>query len=157
MKTSAHTAKWAIVSEIELVYRSKVKASERPAVTSSKSAYSLALQHWDKGRIAFTEQFKIMLLNQSNQVLGIYEMSSGGICGTVVDIRVIFAAALKAAAVGIILFHNHPSGRTAPSEADRKITAKIIQAGRVLDIQVMDHLIMASESYYSFADNGEMH
>lgn len=97
-----------------------------------------------------------MQLSQSNKVLGIYEVSSGGISGTVVDIRVLLSAALKAAATGIIVFHNHPSGNTRPSDADRKITSKIIQAGRLLDINVLDHLIITPDSFYSFTDNGEL-
>lgn len=156
MKTTADTPNWSIVSEIELIYRSKVKASERPHIASSRSAYNLAVLHWDQNKIELVEQFKILLLNQSNKVLGIYEMSSGGIAGTVVDIRLVFSAALKAAAVGIILIHNHPSGKTAPSDADKQITSKIIQAGKVLDISVMDHLIITPGSYYSFADEGIM-
>jgi DNA repair protein RadC len=73
-----------------------------------------------------------LLLNQSNRILGIYEVSSGGISGTVVDIRLLSSAALKAAAVGIIITHNHPSGKTAPSEADKNITRKNREAGKLL-------------------------
>jgi len=157
MKTRAEKPEWSIVSEIELIYKSKVKPSQRPYIDSSRKAYAIALQHWDDNKIEFIEQFKVMFLNQSNKVLGIYEMSQGGIAGTVVDIRVLFTAALKAAAVGIILLHKHPSGKTIPSEADRNITFKIVQAGRLLDISVLDHLIITPESYHSFADNAEMH
>src|ERR1044071_4267502 len=98
------------VSEIELVYKSKVKASERPQITSSKSAYEVLLRGWDENKIEFVEQFKVLLLNRANRVLGFYEVSTGGISGTVADARVIFAAALKANAVSIALAHNHPSG-----------------------------------------------
>ncbi|ABQ06596.1 JAB domain-containing protein [Flavobacterium johnsoniae] len=156
MKTAAETQKLDIISEIELIYRSKVSASQRPQITSSRRAYELALQNWDENKIEFIEQCKIMLLSQSHKVLGIYEMSSGGIAGTVVDIRLLFTAALKAAAVNVILIHNHPSGNTAPSDADRQITSKAVKAGQFLDVKILDHLIISSESYYSFADDGAL-
>ena len=98
----------------------------------------------------------MLLLSQSNRVLEIYEVSSGGIAGTVVDMRLLFAAALKAAAVGIIITHNHPSGKTSPSEADRNMTRKIREAGKLLDIPLLDHLIVTPETYYSFADEGAL-
>lgn len=156
MKTTAEIQRLDVISEIELIYRSKVKASERPHITSSRRAYEIALQNWDDNRIEFIEQCKIMLLSQSHKVLGIYEMSSGGIAGTVVDLRLLFTAALKAAAVNVIIIHNHPSGNTAPSEADRQITSKAVQAGKLLDVKILDHLIISSESYYSFADDGAL-
>jgi DNA repair protein RadC len=98
------------VAEIELVYKSKVKASARPLVTSSQSAHEILLKAWDENKIEFVEQFKVLLLNRANKVLGIYEVSTGGISGTVADPRVIFVAALKANACSMILSHNHPSG-----------------------------------------------
>ena len=147
---------WKTVSEIDLIYKTKVKNSERPHITSSRFAYRLMKGCWDQGKIEFLEQFKVLLLNQSNKALGIYEASSGGITGTVVDIRLLFAAALKAGAVGLIIAHNHPSGHTLPSNPDRCITRKIAQAGELLDIKLLDHLIITSESYYSFADEGAL-
>ncbi|WP_394364531.1 JAB domain-containing protein [Flavobacterium ginsenosidimutans] len=155
MKTEENKS-WKTVSEIDLVYRTKVKNSERPHITSSRYAYNLIKDCWDPGKIEFLEQFKVLLLNQSNKVLGIYEASSGGITGTVVDIRLLFAAALKAGAVGLIITHNHPSGSLLPSNPDRYITAKIAQAGELLDIKLLDHLIITEESYYSFADEGAL-
>lgn len=154
MKNAALNTDWQKVSEIELIYKTKVKSTDRPSVSSSRDAYSILMKCWDPGRIEFFEQFKVLLLNQSNRVLGVYEVSSGGISGVVVDIRLLFSAALKAAAVGIIITHNHPSGRTAPSEADKSITRKIREAGKLLDITLLDHLIVTPESYYSFADEG---
>jgi len=142
------------VSEIELTYKSKVKATERPKITSSNEAYQIAMQIWNPNTIELFEEFKILLLNNSNRVLGCYSVSSGGITGTVVDIRLIFSAALKANASAIIMIHNHPSGSLIASEADKSITAKVKSAGRFLDIQIFDHLIITSESYYSFADSG---
>jgi len=155
MKTNENSS-WKTVSEIDLIYKTKVKSSERPKITSSKSAFSILIECWDPNKIEFIEQFKVLLLSQSNKVLGIYEASSGGIAGTVVDIRLLFAAALKANAVGFIITHNHPSGNTAPSEADKGITRKIKSAGELLDIKLLDHLIVTAESYYSFADEGAL-
>ncbi|MEP6931680.1 MAG: JAB domain-containing protein [Flavobacterium sp.] len=104
--------------------------------------------------IEFFEQFKILLFNNSNKVLGVYEVSSGGTTATYVDLKLLFAAALKANASGLIMVHNHPSGKTLPSASDKLITKKVKEAGILLNINVVDHLIITPESYYSFADNG---
>ncbi len=150
------TQNWQIVSEVELVYKTRVKASERPQVKSSKEAYNLLKSSWDEGKIEYFEQFKILFFNQSLKVLGLYEMSSGGITGTVVDLRMLFSAALKANATSFMIAHNHPSGNLKPSEADKYMTKKIKMAGEMLDIQLLDHLIITSESYYSFTDDGAL-
>ena len=142
------------VAEIELVYRSKVKASERPKINSSKDAYDIFIQSWDENKIGFIEQFKILLLNRANKVLGVYEVSTGGVTGTVADPRLIFTAALKANATAIILAHNHPSANLKPSQADEQLTQKIKEGGKFLDIQVLDHVIVFTEGYYSMADEG---
>ena len=89
------------------------------------------------------------------QYLGIMHVSKGGISGTVTDVRILFQAAIKANASGIIVCHNHPSGNLNPSESDTKLTQKIKEAGNLMDIQLLDHLILTTDdSYYSFADNG---
>ncbi len=154
MEKTMNLAALTTVAELELIYKTKVKPSERPLVTSSKNCYSLLLQTWDENKIDFVEQFKVLLLNRCNRVLGILELSTGGITGTVADIRLIMAAALKANAVAIIISHNHPSGNLKPSKADEDLTRKIKTAGMYLDIQVIDHIIVTSEGYYSFADEG---
>lgn len=133
------------VSEVELVYKSKVKPSERPQVKTSKDCYAFLLQTWDENRIEFVEQFKVVLMNRANKVLGIYELSTGGVTSTVVDIKLIFMAALKANACSIILSHNHPSGNLKPSIADEDLTRKIKSAGTLLDIKVLDHVIITTE------------
>ncbi|WP_060873526.1 JAB domain-containing protein [Myroides odoratus] len=154
MESTVLNSKWLVASEIELIYKSKVKTSERPKIVSSQSAFEIALKAWDENKIELLEQFKVLMLSNSNRVLGVLEISSGGITGTVVDLRLIFAALLKAKATAFILVHNHPSGKLNPSEADKQITAKIKQASQVLDIALLDHLIITSESYYSFVDEG---
>lgn len=146
---------WMQVAEIELIYKSKVKASERPKVTTSRDAFNLFKQNWDENKIEFIEQFKVLFLNRGNKVLGIFELSSGGVTGTVADPKLVFTAALKLNACHIILCHNHPSGNLKPSQADEALTQKIKEAGRYLDLPVVDHLIISGEDYYySFADEG---
>jgi DNA repair protein RadC len=142
------------VSEVQLIYRSSVKASERPVIKSSRDAYDLLLSLWDKDTIGFIEQFNVLLMNRSNHVLGVYLASSGGITGTVADPRLILTAALKTVAVSLILAHNHPSGSTQPSRADMELTQKIKGAATYFDITVHDHLIITPEGYYSFSDEG---
>ncbi len=94
METS-NTSAWMQVSEIELIYKSKVKASDRPKVTTSSDAYQLFRQSWDDNKIELIEQFKVLFLNRANKVLGIYEVSTGGMTATVVDPKIVFIAALN--------------------------------------------------------------
>ena len=143
------------ISEVKLIYLSKIRASDRPKITSSKDAYDLFVSTWDLNTLEYFEEFKVLLLNRSNAVLGLIAISKGGISGTVTDVRIILQAAIKSCASGIIVAHNHPSGNLNPSESDARITQKIKEAGNIMDIQLLDHLIIASENnYYSFADNG---
>ena len=145
---------WCKVAEVELVYKTKVKASERPQIKTSHDSFSILKQIWDDNKINMLEQFKVLLLNRANKVIGVYEASSGGITGTIADSRLILATAIKSLAVSIILSHNHPSGNLKPSRADEELTAKIKSACNLHDIKVLDHVIVTSESYYSFADEG---
>ncbi len=111
------------------------------------------LNQWDKNRIDLAEDFKILLLNRANLAIGICPISSGGIAGTATDPKLVFVAALKAAASSIILAHNHPSCIPKPSEVDKRLTKKLQQASVLLDICVPDHLIIIRTGYYSFADD----
>jgi DNA repair protein RadC len=143
------------ISEVRLVYKTKIKASDRLQIKCSKDAFDIFMESWDMDSIEHTEEFKMLLMNRSNSVLGIFPVSKGGLSGTVIDVRLIYQAAIKANASGIIICHNHPSGNLNPSESDTKITQKIKEAGNLMDIQLLDHLILTTEdSYYSFADNG---
>lgn len=142
------------VAEVQLIYKSKIKASERPKITKSADAFEVLKKHWNPNTLEFVEEFKVMLLNIANRVLGIIEISSGGISGTVVDTKIVFAAAIKSAATSLVLSHNHPSGNLSPSQADINLTRKLKSAGELLDIAVLDHIILTSESYFSFADDG---
>jgi DNA repair protein RadC len=154
MENSFDAAKLYQVTEVELIYKSKVKASERPKITRSCEVYEVFKSCWDLNKIELQEQFKVMFLNRANKVLCIYEVGTGGITGTVADLRLIFAAALKANACCVVLSHNHPSGNLQPSKADLDLTSKIKAAGDILDIKVIDHLIVCMEGYLSFADEG---
>ncbi len=145
---------WCQVAEVELVYKTKVKPSQRPKITTSVDAYEVLQKIWNRDKIELVEEFKVLLLNRSNKVLGVLDASSGGITGTVADPRIILTAAIKANAVGIVLSHNHPSGSLKPSRADEELTVKIREAARFLDMTVLDHIIITSEGYYSFADEG---
>jgi DNA repair protein RadC len=126
----------------------------RPLVKSSGDINDLLQQLWHPGKIELVEEFKVLFLNRANRIMGVLDTSSGGITGTVADPRIILAAAVKCCATTIILAHNHPSGSIKPSRADQELTMKIKEAARYLDIVVLDHIIITSEGYYSFADEG---
>ena len=117
-------------------------------------AYEVLKALWEEGKIDLLEQFKVLFFNRANQVLCLYNVSSDGITGTVADPRLIFTAALKVNCVSQTLAHNHPSGALKPFRADEELTLKIIGAGHLLGIKVLDHLIISSEGYFSFADEG---
>ncbi|PRY53380.1 DNA repair protein RadC [Arcticibacter pallidicorallinus] len=142
------------VAEIQLSYKPKFKLSELPIITQSTDAYLMLKSSWDEMKIGFLEEFKIILLNRANKVLGICPISLGGISGTIADPKLISATALKASASGIILAHNHPSGNLKPSQVDIQLTKKLVEAGKFLDLGIVDHLIIGSEGYLSFADEG---
>jgi DNA repair protein RadC len=144
------------LAEIKLSYSTIVKPSQRPKITSSHDVYQVLKSTWDEDKIELLEQFKVLMLNRANRIIGIYDVSSGGLTGTVVDPKLIFVAALKSNAAGIILAHNHPSGNLNPSEADLTLTKKIKEGGKLFDLQVLDHVIMTAEGYKSFADDGLM-
>ena len=143
------------VSEIKLTYKTKVKAKDRLTIKSSQDAFKIIYKYWDHTTIEFVEEFKLLLLNRSNKILGIAELFKGGTSGTVVDQKIIYQYALKSNSSQIILAHNHPSGNLKPSDADIKITKKIKDGGLLLSIQLLDHLIVTpDETYFSFADEG---
>lgn len=102
------------------------------------------------------ESFIVVYLNKANRVLATEVVSTGGVTGTIADPKIIFKRALELQASHLILSHNHPSGNLRPSEADRKLTDKIKQAARLIDMEVIDHIIVSDQGYYSFADSGDM-
>jgi len=142
----------SIVAALELGRRRKETArKEVQQIGSSTDAFKLLqpifsdLNH---------EEFWILMLNQANCMIGKHLVSKGGMAGTVADPKIIFKIALEQNAASIILAHNHPSGNLKPSNEDLKITKKLVEAGKMLDLYVLDHLIMTNKSYYSFGDEG---
>ncbi|OJU74081.1 MAG: DNA repair protein [Bacteroidetes bacterium 47-18] len=144
------------VAEIEIIYNPLPDLQNRPVITEASIAYEIFRNHWNSNKIGLQEQFKILLLNQRGACIGISEIATGGKTSCVVDKRLVFATALKANANSIILAHNHPSGGLQPSEADISLTKSIAEAGKLMDIPVLDHLILTPQSYLSFSDAGLM-
>ena len=143
------------VAEIELTYKSKVKASDRPQIMSSRTAYDILLHNWSD-QIEIIEEFNILLLNQANRVIGFFNVSKGGRASTIVDAKVVFAAALKGNCVSLILSHNHPSNNLTPSLQDIELTKKLVAGAKLLDLKILDHLVITPYDYYSFADEGKL-
>jgi DNA repair protein RadC len=141
------------IAEIELVYKPSI--SNKPVINSSLDAYNVLIEFYPKDTMLLQEHFLVAYLNRFNRVLGVMHLSSGGITGTVADIRLIFGTALKAASSGIIISHNHPSGNLKASNGDIAVTNKIRAAGEMLDIKLLDHIIVGQEGQYlSFSDEG---
>jgi DNA repair protein RadC len=141
-----------IVAALELGRRRKdLEQDVKPKITSSRDAYEflkadlIDIPH---------EAFWILLLNRAHRVIRKHQISQGGVAGTVADPKIIFKLALEDLASGIILAHNHPSGNLTASQADLDLTKKLKEGGKLLEIQVLDHLILAGQKYFSFADEG---
>lgn len=141
------------VQEISINFKPKKRKTQIKIGSSSCAEDVFRIFFEDE--ISYRENFMIMILTNSNHVLGIKKISVGGMTACVVDVRNIIQAVLMAHGVSLILCHNHPSGTLKPSQADKNITSKIGKACKVLDIKLLDHIILTEESYFSFADNGE--
>lgn len=140
------------VSEIQVSYTPNLLVDM--SIKNSKKSFELILNEWELETLQMQEEVKILLLNRSNKVLGIYSLAKGGLTSCIVDVRIILSIALKTLATGIILFHNHPSGNLKPSKADLDITKKLKNFCDLLDISLLDHLIITKDNYFSFADEG---
>ena len=140
------------VSEIKVSYTNV--NSERIKINGSQTAFDIVIKHWDLDIIEYQEEVKVLLLNKANIVLGIYDLSKGGVSGCIVDIKIVLSVALKCNASSIILIHNHPSGNLTPSEADITITNKLKEASKMLDLTLLDHLIISKGNYKSLSDSG---
>lgn len=128
---------------------------EKIKLVSSVDSYNVIKKFYFDD-IDIFESFFILCLNRNNQTIAYAKISQGGVAGTVVDIKIIAKYAIDCLASSVILAHNHPSGNLAPSNEDKLITQKIKEGLKMLDIQVMDHVILTSDGYYSFADNGNL-
>lgn len=139
----------------ELTIKYKNSDINKVKITCSGDAYEVFKKVFDGDTIDYFESFFCIFLNRANNTIGYFKVSSGGVSGTVVDPKLIFSTALKAGASSIIMAHNHPSQNLNPSQADKNMTQKCKEAGRVLEIPVLDHIIITSEKgYYSFGDEG---
>jgi len=140
-------------TEIKISYKPSLK--ENPVVRSSADALKVLKEFYSPETISLQESFIVLYLNQQNKVIGGQRLSSGGITGTVADIRLVFGTALKAAATGLILSHNHPSGALVPSKRDISLTEQMKKAGELLDVKLLDHLILGTEDeFISLSDQG---
>lgn len=122
-------------------------------IRSSQDCYNVFKSVFDADTFLWKEEFIMLCLNRQNKVVGFYKVSSGGIDATIVDPKVVFTVALNCCASNIIIAHNHPSGALKPSQPDIEMTKRLKKAGEVLGINILDHLILANEGFYSFADN----
>ena len=144
----------SIVAAMELGRRRKLsEAKEKPKISGSRDVFDLMhpiladLPH---------EEFWIVLLNRANKVISTQKISQGGVSGTVMDTKMIMKAAIDQLASSIVLCHNHPSGQKHPSTQDKTITQKLREAGKIMDIPILDHVIVTENGFYSFADEGEL-
>jgi DNA repair protein RadC len=143
-------------AELKVSYQVTPDWSSLPIISSSEDAYQAIYPFFPPHTVALQEHFIVCYLNRANKMVGVYHISSGGITGTVCDPRIILGTALKVAAISIILSHNHPSGNLKASPADIELTKRLVEAGKLMDINVLDHLIVTPENgkYFSFADQG---
>lgn len=144
------------VGEVTLGYKRRKSIIAHKRILSSVDSANIFRQLYKPNTIEYKEYFYILLLNNNNDVLYYSIISEGNITESLVDVRIIMQAALLVNATQIILCHNHPSGNLIPSIQDRQITDKIIQAGNIMNIRVLDHIILTVNDYYSFNDNGFM-
>lgn len=144
------------VREIKVSYRTGKKTEEMKHVNRSKDVYEILTGIYSPDDIERIEEFVVLYFNYGAMMLGWAKICQGSISGCVVDPKNVFQIALKANASGIILAHNHPSGNLEPSESDKRLTKKLVEGGKLLDIVVLDHLIISKEGYYSFSDEGEI-
>jgi len=145
----------SIIAALELGRRRKLsEILQQQRITSSQEVFDIFgsmlsdLPH---------EEFWVLFLDRANKIIDKYKFSQGGISGTVTDVRLILKKGIELLASSMILCHNHPSGNLSPSQADNQITRKISKGGAMLDIQVLDHLIIGNNRYFSYADQGLLH
>jgi DNA repair protein RadC len=143
-----------LLPEFKISLKKKGSFEEMFPIHSSEGAAALCRKCFEADLIDWREEFIVIALNRANKVLGFYKISSGGVAGTVCDPKIVFQFALLSNACRLVLSHNHPSGNLQPSAGDREITDKLVKGGAMLDIQILDHIIVTSEGYTSFCDEG---
>lgn len=145
-----------LLAEVTIGYKSKIAKEDRVKINDSMKTSQYLKTIWNEDKLDHVEESVVLLLNRANEVLGWAKISIGGISGTMIDPKVIFQLALKANASSIILSHNHPSGNLKASGQDIALTKKVKEAGKLLDIDMLDHVILTTEGYLSMADEGLM-
>jgi DNA repair protein RadC len=143
------------VAEVKVQYIPKKKLG--PKIKTANEAVDILKNFYDLNSINLQEEFLILYLNRGHRLIGVYKISKGSINSTLVDVRLVMSVGLKLACSSIILSHNHPSGNIKPSIGDIKITRKLYNAGALLDINIIDHVIVSPDfGYYSFSENNVM-
>lgn len=138
----------------EITLKMKNSGIKKCKITSSKDIATFMRDIFDSETLEIYESMFAVFLNRSNNTIGYFKVSQGGLSGTVIDIRLILKTALESLSHSIIICHNHPSGNTEPSDADKQITSKLKQAASFMDIQILDHIVLTADSYFSFCDEG---
>ena len=145
------------LGELDVIYKYKSSLNNRPVIKNSDDALKVLSTLFHKDKIGLQEQFVVIYLNRGNKVIGSSNLFTGGVSATVVDMKIILSLGLKLMASSILIAHNHPSGNIKPSEEDKRITSKICEASKLLEIQLLDHLIIAPDlKFFSFANEGLM-
>jgi len=143
------------IPEIEIRYKNNNTIKKK--ITNSKDCYEIMKDFFNDDTFDLIEELVVLYFDTSNQTLGWFRVSQGGISSSVVDPRIIFGIGLKAGASSMIISHNHPSGQITPSPADNNITRKLVKGGKLLGINLLDHIVVTRTGYYSYADHGELH
>jgi len=144
------------LNEIEITYLPRYLGFSKPIIKRSQDIYEILIELFDITALTIKEECIALFLNRNNRIIGSYKVSSGGITSTVVDIRLVLGIALKSLSCGLILAHTHPSGNLQPSRADIDLTHNLREAAKLMDIRLLDHLIISTEGFYSFADEGNL-
>lgn len=140
------------VSEIEILYKPRLDIVTLDKVKNLHDAIDIFRSIWEND-IEYRERFYAIYLDRRSKVLGYYLLSVGSSCATIVETKMLFQPAINLHASSIVVAHNHPSGNLKPSEADRRLTKRICEAGNILEIPIQDHIILTVDSFYSFAQN----
>ncbi|MBC6368028.1 RadC family protein [Algoriphagus sp. AK58] len=143
--------------ELKLSYNRTGEYKKYDPIRSSKDVYQILSQVFDPDLMEAREEFVILYLNRANVVIGYYKAFQGGVSAVVADTKLILSMGLKSLASGVILAHNHPSGRVEPSDQDLRLTRRVKEACKLVDLELLDHMIMSADNgYYSFADEGKL-
>jgi len=142
------------VAEIFVSYYPTTPPKNRTLVKSSRTVYDMIHEIWNMDQIDYREEFMVLYLDRKHGIIGHHLHSTGSDVATIVSVKQLIAIALKVNACALILMHNHPSGQLCPSENDRALTKEVKEAAKFFDISLLDHLIVTSDGYYSFADEG---